>query len=177
MCDFLTPMIAAISGGGAAATAAGATAAATAGSSLATIGTIVTAGGALASGIGQYRAAKATAREIGQQRETAARISAVEDQRSRRRFMTAIRRQSGELLARGVSLDSPTALVLGQQAAQELAYDSQAIRAGAGARDLELSSEQRAMRARGTGALLRGGFSAAGAVLDDAPDLWPELYA
>lgn len=178
MCDFIAaPILAAFKTGGAA-TAAGATAgAATAGSSLATLGTIVSVGGTLASAYGQNRAAKGTAQEIENQKATERRISAVEDQRGRRRFMSAIRRQAGELMARGVALDSPTAIALGQTAAQEASYDSQAIRAGSDARQAELTSEQRSLRARGRNALFKGGFSAAGTVLDDAPDLWPELYA
>ncbi|MEO1024025.1 MAG: hypothetical protein AAFX07_00545 [Pseudomonadota bacterium] len=165
-----------LSGGGA--TAAGATAgAATIGSTLLQAGTALAAGATLYSGIATARAASETEDAIEVQRQTRRQIAGVEEQESRRRFMTLLRRQSGELLARGVTLDSPTAVALGQQAAQEASFDAQAIRAEASADDIELSSQQRALRARGRSALFTGGLSAAGGVLNASPDLWPELYA
>lgn len=160
--------------GAGAATAAGATAGA---ATLAKLGTFVSMGGTALQAVSQFSAARATRKQIGEQRRQEAAIAAVEDQRGRRRFLSAIRQQSAELMKRGISLDSPTAIALGQLAGQEMSYDSQAVRAGAEARDQELSGQQRLLRARGTNAILKGGFSAAGTLLEDAPDIWPELYA
>jgi hypothetical protein len=47
------------------------------------------------------------------------------------------------------------------------------VRSTGQARDQELSSAARATRAEGTQAMLKGGFSAAGTLLKDAPDIWP----
>lgn len=159
--------------------AGGATAAgAAAGAGLAglqTLGTIVSIGGTLMSGITASQAAKQNVALIEQQKQTEAQINAVEDHRSRMKFMSSIRQQTAELAARGVSLDSPTAVMLGQTAAREMSFESQAVRAGGQARQAELSAEQRALRARGRSALFQGGLSAAGTLLDAAPDIWPSL--
>jgi len=161
---------------GAGATAAGAAATATAGlGALQTLGTIVSIGGTLMSGLSASRAANQNVALIEQQKQTEAQINAVEDHRSRLKFMSSIRQQTSELAARGVSLDSPTAVMLGQNAAREMSYESQAVRSGGQARQAELSAEQRALRARGRSALFKGGLSAAGTLLDAAPDLWPSL--
>lgn len=150
---------------------------ATAGTAIQTIGTIVSIGGSLASGIGAARAARAEAASIRQQRETEANIAAVKDQRTRLQFRRAMRQQAAELAARGVSLDSATAVALGESAAQEMSYASQAVRSDAQARDIELTAAERAARGRANSSILKGAFSAAGTLLEAAPDIWPELVA
>lgn len=158
------------------ATAAGAAAgAAGAAGTLSTIGTVLSIGGSLYQGIQGANAAKANAAAIEQQRATEAALTATKDQRERREFMSAIARQRAELAARGVQLDSVTAVTLGQTAAQEMAFQSQATRAGGIARDSELAAEQRAARAQRTSSLLKGVFSAADSFLTRAPDIWPGL--
>lgn len=153
-------------GGGAAATAAGATSLAS------TIGTVLSIGGSVIGGIQGKQAADAQAAAIGQQRETEAKLTAVQDQRTRAAMMTQIAQQRAELAARGVTLDSPTAMALGQSAAQELSFESQSIRSGGVARDQELSASQRYARAKGSEAMLKGVFSAAKGILDAPPDTW-----
>lgn len=181
MCDFIvTPLMTAFAGAGAgAATAAGATAGATAAAGTATaltqLGTIVSIAGTGLTALNTAAESRRMRREIEVQKATEAKLTAVEDQRTRRSFVSEIRRQAAELLARGVSLDSPTAVALGDTAARELSYESQAVRSGGEARQIELTSEQRSLRAKGRMALLKGGFSAAGTLLEDAPDLWPGL--
>lgn len=173
MCVFgLGAALTGLVGAGGAAAAGGATAAA---STLTTLGTIVSVGGSLLSGIQRAQAAKAEGQAIAQQAETEARISATQDQRERQQFMAAIAKQRAELAARGVSLDSVTAIALGQTAAQEMAFQSQATRQGGAARTAELSSAARAKRYERTGSVLRGVFSAADGLLTAAPDLWPSL--
>lgn len=166
-------------GGGAAATAAGATAAAsTAGgfaSTLATLGTIVSAGASVASGIQGARAASQQIAALEDRKQTEAQLSAVTDQRERKGFMSQIAKQRAELAARGVSLDSVTAVALGETAAQEMAFQGQAIRSGAMATQAELSSEQRVARLSRASARMRGVLGAASEVLTAAPDLWPNL--
>lgn len=160
------------------ATAAGATAAAATGAStLSTLGTILSVGGALYQGISGYKTAKAQAAAIGEQKATEARLTATEDLRRRNQFRTAIRKQTAELAARGVAIDSPTAIALGQSAAAELSFDSQATRSRGDATQRELTASQRIASSRATTSLLKGTFSAAGTLLNAAPDLWPELAA
>lgn len=176
MCLQMIPAL----GFGAGATATGATAAAataTTASTLQTIGLIASVGGSIYSGLQANKAAKEQAAMIQEQRENEAKINATEDHRTRLKFMSQIRRQFAELAARGVSLDSPTAVMLGQTAAQEMAFASQAVRAGGQAKDAELSNSQRILRAQGTEALFKGGLSAVGKFLKGAPDVWPELLA
>ncbi|MFD2854024.1 hypothetical protein ACFSZS_03370 [Seohaeicola zhoushanensis] len=85
--------------------------------------------------------------------------------------------QRADLVSRGVELDSPTAIFLGQNAASEMVYEAQTIRQGGQATAAELTASQRALRAQGQGALLKGGFGAAGQFLTAAPEIWPELLA
>lgn len=166
-----------MSAGGA--TAAGATAAgavagaSTIGSTLATLGTVVSIGGALVQGISGMQAANANAAAIEQQRKTEIQLSATEDQRRRAQMGSQISQQRAELAARGITLDSVTAVMLGQTAAKEMSFESQAVRSGAQARDQELSSQSRAYRAEGAQAMLKGGVSAVGGFLTAAPDIWP----
>jgi hypothetical protein len=176
MCDFLiTPLVTAFGGG---ATAAGATAgAATFGQALSTIGTIVGVGGSIYTGIVGAKEARDQAKAIGAQRDAEAQKTAIEDRRTRAQFMSATRRQAAELAARGIAMDSPTAILLGRSAAQEMSFASQGVRQGGTAKDIELSATQRALRARGTIGLLGGFTSAADRLLTATPTLWPELNA
>lgn len=164
-------------GGAAAATAAGATAAAgtaaAGASTLATLGTIFSVGGALIQGVTGLQAANAQVDAIEGQAKTEAQLAATEDQRRRGVMMGQIAQQRAELAARGVTLDSPTAIMLGQTAAQEMSFESQAVRSGGMARQAELSSSATQARAAGVSSMLKGGFTAAGSLLTAAPDLWP----
>jgi len=164
-------------GGGAAAAGAGAAAATTAvaGTGLATIGTAISVTGALLQGIMGMNAANEQAAAIADQRATESAINATQDQRRRAAMMSDIRKQTAELAARGIALDSVTAIQLGQTAAAEMSFDSQAVRSTGAARSRELTASERAARAQGVSSLLRGGFSAAGTVISAAPDIWPGL--
>lgn len=147
----------------------------TVGSALQVAGTIASVGG----GIWQTQASASASRQqaayIERQSAMERQLAGVEDERTRSRMRSAIAQQRSELLARGVSLDSPTALLLGRQAGEELSYASQSVRSRAGARAEELGVEARSYRARATSALLKGGFSAAGDILTAVPQLWPGL--
>lgn len=160
------------------ATAAGATAgAATIGSTLSTLGTLVSVGGALYQANASAKANREYARQIEEQKATEARLTATEDARTRAQFRTAMRRQFAELAKRGVSLDSPTVIALGQSAAQELSFASQSVRSKGDATQRELSGTQKIALTRARTSLLKGTFSAASTLLNEAPDLWPELAA
>jgi len=157
-----------------AATAAGATAAAAStASTISTLGTLVSVGGAIAQGISGMNAARQQAAAIADQRQTEAQLTTTEDMRSRQKFMAAIEQQRAEMAARGVQLDSVSAITLGQTAAREMSFGSQAIRSQGAARARELTASERAARATGLSSLLKGSFTAAGDLLTGAPDLWP----
>ncbi|MBU2867013.1 hypothetical protein [Pacificibacter marinus] len=161
--------------GGGAATAAGATAAATTGATLATYGTYLAAAGSLLNGINQSRAAKANAKLIENQRIEEKTLTAQKDSRARRQFQVQMSKQVAELAERGVTLDSPTAVLLGQEAAQEMSFQSQSIRATGQATDRELSASASAYRSQAFSSFLSGTTKAAGTLLTAAPDLWPNL--
>ena len=160
-------------GGGAA--AAGATATGAVGA-LQTLATVASVAGTLYSGASAYGAGKAQEAVLRDQMKTERALTATQDQRTRARMATAIRQQGAELMARGIDLSSPTAVYLGQTAAQELSFDSQAIRSGGMARQAELSSQARIARASASASLLRGTVGAASDFLTMGPDVWPGLF-
>lgn len=177
MCDISILAALGLGGGTAAAgaaTAAGATAgAATVGSVLSSVGTYLGAGATLAQGIVGYQTAKANVAAIESQKKSQAQITAVQDSRYRAQMSGEIARQRAELAARGVQLDSPSAVLLGQSAATEMSFGSQSIRSEGGAQIAALSAEQVAQRSKATSSLLSGTLGAASTVLAAAPDLWP----
>jgi hypothetical protein len=138
-------------------------------------GAILGVVGPLVQGVAQLSAANAQAAALEDQRRAELDLNAAEDRRRRQQFGTQIRQQAAELAARGVSLDSPAAILLGQTAAAEMSFDSQATRSQGAARAAELSAEARMVRARGVTDLLGGTFKAAGSSLNAAPELWPGL--
>lgn len=182
MCEIVTTTLLGILTGGGAATAAGATAgAATAGlgigGTLQTLGALAAIGGTFAQGVATRRAANAQADAIDAQRRQEARLNSIKDQRTRKQFASQIRDQAAQIAARGFSLDSPTAIYLGQTAAEEMAFASQSVRQDGAATDTELTNSARQLRAQGRQALFKGGLSAAGTLLSKVPELWPELLA
>jgi hypothetical protein len=157
--------------------AAGAGAAATgAVGALQTLATVASIGGTIYSGISAYQTGKAQEAALTQQAETEARLTAAQDQRQRGKMQSVIRQQGAEIMARGIDLSSPTAVYLGQTAAQELSFDSQAIRSGGAARVAELSSQAKIARAGATAGLVRGAVGAASDFLTMGPDVWPGLF-
>lgn len=174
MCDFITPMLAAFSGAGAATTATGAVAGA---STLAKIGTAISIGGSVLQGVMGAQAAQSQADHMENAARTNTVLASVKEQRERRQFRSQIRQQTAELAARGISLDSPTAVYLGQTAAREMSFQGQSTRFAGMARSQEYSAQAAAARARGTQSLLQGGLSAVGTFFNDGPELWPELLA
>ncbi|MEM9579054.1 MAG: hypothetical protein AAF891_00085 [Pseudomonadota bacterium] len=142
---------------------------------LQTAGLLLSVGGSIAQGIDANQAAQQTAADIEAQRAVERRINAAEDDRARMLMASEIATQRAELTARGVTPDSPTAILLGQTAAQELSFQSQSIRSTGEATDQELSASARATKARGRRNLLTGYASAARTTLTAAPQVWPDL--
>ncbi|WP_175481725.1 hypothetical protein [Palleronia pelagia] len=172
----------ALAGAGGTATAAGAAAgAATAGAgiggALQTIGLLASVGGSFVQGIQAKKTAEAQADALEVQRQEEARLNAVEDYRTRKKMRAQTAQQRAGFAARGVSAGSPTAIYLGQTAAQELAFASQSVRQRGAATDTELSNSARLVRAQGKQSMIRGMFSGAGRLLRGAPEVWPELLA
>lgn len=145
------------------------------GSALAAVGTVTSIYGQLQQGRAMARSAQQQADFLEQQRQDELKLSAIEDDRIREKFRAELGRQRAELVARGISLDSPTAVHFGEAAAREASFASQSRRSESGARAAELSATERQMRARGRMSLLRGRLSAASTFLDRAPDVWPGL--
>lgn len=143
---------------------------------LASLGLIAKIGGGIVSGVSGFAQSRNQARQIEEQAATEQVLNGIEDVRLRDKMRAQIGKQRLQLAGRGVSMDSPAALALGQQAASELSYASQSVRSHGAARQAELKAGARASRAQGTMALLKGGFSAAGSFLDGAPDVWPGLF-
>ncbi|MEM7317396.1 MAG: hypothetical protein AAF408_00090 [Pseudomonadota bacterium] len=168
-------------GGAGAATAAGATAAAatsgfaTIGTALQVVGATVGLIGTLSQGANIQAATQEQAGQIEVQKETEAQLNSIEEQRLRQQFRQEIARQRGQMVSRGVSLDSPTAVLLGQNAARELTFEAQSVRQSGLATHHELTAQQRALRARGSNSLRTSRISAAGDLLTTAPKIWPEL--
>jgi hypothetical protein len=169
------PALVAALGAPAAAAAGGTAAAAGIGGTLSSIGALLSVGGALAQGVMGWQAAQAQAQAIAQQRETEAALNAVEDQRTRARMESEMRRQAAELAGRGINLASPTSLLLGRSAAQELSFASQAVRSTGYARQAELSAAQKQAKGMAVQSMLSGTVGAASSLLTKAPDLWPGL--
>ena len=171
MCVFGLGALAGLAGGGAAAGAAtGAIGA------LQTLATVASIGGTLYSGISAYQTGKAQEAALTQQAETEARLTATQDQRVRAKMESAIRQQGAEIMARGIDLGSPTAVYLGQTAAQELSFESQAIRSGGMARNAELTTQAQIARSSATAGLIKGTVGAASDFLTMGPEVWPGLF-
>jgi len=184
----IAPLMTAIGGGATAAgataaagaaTAAGATAGAAAagGGFLQTLGLLTSIGGTLMQAGASAKASAQMAAATASQKATEAQLTATEDDRTRVKFRQALHQQSAELIARGISLDSPTAVLLGQTAAQEASFASQEVRSRGAARQTELTVAQQGYRARAASDVLKGNFDAAGTFLTKAPDIWPELLS
>ncbi|WP_422050139.1 hypothetical protein [Shimia sp.] len=186
MCELVTGLTALLAGtgattaagaGAAAATTAAAGAASGALATLQTIGTTLAIGGSVLQGVSAYQTSKANAALIEQQAGTEKQVFAIQEARERQEFLAGIAQQRSEIAARGLSLDSATAVYLGQSAAQELAFNSQSVRSTGQSRQTELSASQANAQARGRLGLLRGSLSAAGSFLSSREDQWKELLA
>ena len=152
-------------------------AAAAGGSTLSTIATMASVAGTLAQGIAGYQAGNAQAAMIERQAEISAELNAVKAERVSQQMTSQMRLQAAELVARGVQLDSPTAIALGMNAGRELSFATQSVRATGQAEQIELSNQALAARAHGMNSLLRGGSSAAAEFLTGAPEIWPGLLS
>lgn len=173
MCELVTTALASI--GSAVSTAAGSVATAVTQMPMMGIGTALSVGGSVIQGVNDHRMGKAQSRSLAQQARDERSLAAVQDSRTRQQMRAQMAQQRAELASRGVSLDSASAILLGQTAAQEMSFESQAIRSGGAARVTQLSHEARIARGQATQGLLRGGVNAAGSFLTATPKLWPEL--
>jgi hypothetical protein len=121
-------------------------------------GTVASVGGAVFSGIQQQQVAKANARAAGIEADRAREVGRIQEAQARDDMRRAIARQRAGLAAAGISLASPSALDLGQEAGEQAFLDAQAVRSGADARARSLDFEARLSRAEGRRALF-GGFA------------------
>ncbi len=154
----------------------GALAGAAGGGALQTLATVASIAGTLYSGVSAYQSGKAQAKAYENQAKTEAQLTATQDQRQRAKMSAQIATQRAEIMGRGIDLSSPTAVYLGQTAAQEMSFDSQAIRSAGAARQAELSTQAKLARANASAGLIKGVVGAAGTFLTDGPELWPNLF-
>lgn len=138
-------------------------------------GALAGVGGSIAQGRAEASAARMNATLTERQARHEAMLAVVEDERTRARMRMALAQQRAELAGRGIQLDSPTAILLGRQGAEELSFASQSVRSRSLARGAELGIEARSWRSKARAASLGGRLSAAGSLLTAAPDLWPGL--
>jgi hypothetical protein len=166
------------------ATAAGATAAAATGAAaggltfgglLQVVGTVASIAGSLSQGNMAVDAGNEQIAELQAKAQTEAELTATADMRKRQEWRAATAQQRAELAKRGISLDSPTAMLLGRTAAQEMSFESQAIRSDGEAKRRELTGAQRVVKAQAEDAFIKSRFSAAGSLLTAAPELWPGI--
>lgn len=162
-------------GGAAAGSAAAAQGGMTIGSLMSMAGTAASVGGTLMQASASAQAAEANAKYAERQAAFERQLGAIEDERTRARMHSAISRQRAELAGRGVDIGSPTAILLGRQAAQEMSFASQSARSRTAAQTTQLSAEARSWRAKAGASLFGGRLSAASTLLDQAPTLWPGL--
>ncbi|AUC52293.1 hypothetical protein CDO87_03410 [Sagittula sp. P11] len=153
-------------------------------SGLGTIGQVVGVAGTALSMYGQVQQGKMTraamqqqSAQIETQKQEAAQLASIEEWRTREKMKRQMRQQQATIGARGFDLGSPTALYLAQQAGQEMAFEGAAIRQGASSTQRELTANQRVLDARGRMAVYKGRVGAAGTLLKQAPDLWPDLLS
>lgn len=138
-------------------------------------GLAISAVGQLAQGAMASRAAKDRANAVVEQKEHEKALFATREQRARKQFRTATARQTAEIAASGVQLDSPSALVLAREAAAEQSFEAQSIRSYGVAKDRELTASERSYRAQASQAMLGGAFGALGTLFRGAPQVFPEL--
>lgn len=181
MCGFGAGL-AALSGGAAASGAAAGTAAVASsglslGSILSTVGTIVGISGQMQQARAVEEAAERQSHALEVERQQTLALRSVEQWRARQKMKSQISHQRAQIAGRDLDLGSATAQFLGQTAAEELAFEGQAIQQGAQSRAQEITHQQQALDARGRDAMIRGRWGVAGTLLKRAPDLWPELLA
>ncbi len=141
------------------------------------IGLGLSVGGKISQGVAANKAGRQNAALIAEQAATEAQLSAIKDERLRKQMAGQIAKQRLQISGRGVSLDSPQAVYMGQQAAEELSFASQSVRSEGAARQTELSAARRAALARGRLGLLTGTLGAASSALTGALEIWPNLGA
>lgn len=122
-------------------------------------------------------AANDRAAAVEDQKAHEAGLYATQELRARHKFDTAIADQAAQITAAGFQADSPTAILLARDAAKEKIFEATSIRSYGQASAAELTATERSLRAQGQDAMISGVFNAAGAVINGAPQVWPELLA
>lgn len=135
----------------------------------------VSAVGSIVGGVQQRRVAAANAQAARAEAAREARLGALRESQVRREYRQRAGLQRAQLAASGVTLDSLTALDLGQDLGEQGFLDAQSARLDSAARRTGLRNEARLAETEGRSAMLRGATGAAGAVLTAAPVLWPGL--
>lgn len=142
---------------------------------IAAIGTGVSAAGQISAANKAKKAGAANAAALKEVMAAEKAMTAIEDVRTRSRFRTEMRKQSTELAARGIALDSPTAMLLAEQAGRELSFMSQGIRQKGEAKQAELKTGLAQNNAMTAQQVAQGQVGAASTILNAVPDIFPGL--
>jgi hypothetical protein len=142
------------------------------------IATALLATSVAAGGVGAYGAYQTSKQNAAFARYEAAQMKEIgkaNEAKARDRMSRLIAQQRAQIMTRGVRLDSPSALDLGQEAGQEAYTEAQAQRLNAQSRVAAKSNEAIIHDNTATTGLMNGIFGTAARGLTRALDLWPEL--
>ncbi|MDW3181775.1 hypothetical protein [Roseobacter sp.] len=142
---------------------------------IATAGLIVSGVAGLSSASQQRSIGKQNAAVARAEADQRAEIGRYEERKSRNRMDRLISQQRAQLSARGVRLDSASALRLGEEAAAERAIDASAARFNTDSQVNALNTEADLAERRGRLGFLRGVAGTASKSLTGSLQLWPEL--
>ncbi|MES2667928.1 MAG: hypothetical protein V4712_17725 [Pseudomonadota bacterium] len=132
-------------------------------------------GGGVYSAYSQNQMAKQNAAFARYEAEQTREIGKANEARSRDRMGRLIARQRGQLAARGVRLDSASALDLGEEGAKENFMEAQASRFNTDVRVKSKLNEAAISDYTARTALVNGVFGTGAKALGQSLDLWPEL--
>lgn len=127
------------------------------------------------SAVQQRQIGKANAKMAEAEAAQAREIGRIKEQTSRDRMKVLRARQRGQLAARGVRLDSTTALQLGQDAGVEDFMEAQVQRYNTDSAATAKTNEGRLHEYRGQMGFLTGMANAGAKAMTGAVELWPGL--
>ncbi|WP_226779017.1 hypothetical protein [Oceaniglobus trochenteri] len=139
------------------------------------IAVALSAAGGIAGAIQQRNIGKANAAMARAEAEQTREIGRYNETKARTRMQQLMARQRGQLAARGVRLDSATALDLGERAGRETSVEGSAQRFNADSRATAQSNEAVLSEYRGKMGFITGIAQTGSRALTQSLDLWPGL--
>lgn len=139
------------------------------------VGLALSTAGGVYSAVQQSNMAKQNAAFARYEAEQTKEIGRANEAAARNRMSRLIARQRGQLAARGVRLDSASAMDLGEEAATESFMEAQSARFNTNSRVAAKSNEAAIYDFSARTGLVNGMFHTAANGLGQALDLWPQL--